>query len=85
MSFLSSYDPQFYDAGRTQGRIDLRIANFVGFFIENLQGSDVVGRVVPMTGLIRGRLEENAEVLEFKCVEFSEELLYGHLRKRPTE
>lgn len=30
------------------------------------------------------RLEENAEVLEFKCVEFSEELLYGHLRKEPT-
>ena len=30
------------------------------------------------------RLEENARVLEFKCVEFSEELLYGHLRKVPT-
>ncbi len=31
------------------------------------------------------RLEENAQVLEFKCVEFSEELLYGHLRKQPSE
>jgi hypothetical protein len=30
------------------------------------------------------RLEENARVLEFKCVEFSEDLLYGHLRKKPT-
>lgn len=30
------------------------------------------------------RLEENAQVLEFKCVEFSEDLLYGHLRKVPT-
>ena len=29
------------------------------------------------------RLEENARLLEFKCVEFSEELLYGHLRKEP--
>ncbi len=28
------------------------------------------------------RLEENVRVLEFKCVEFSEELLYGHLRRR---
>ena len=28
------------------------------------------------------RLEEHARVLEFKCVEFSEELLYGHLRRR---
>ncbi len=27
------------------------------------------------------RLEPDARVLEFKCVEFSEELLYGHLRR----
>jgi hypothetical protein len=27
------------------------------------------------------RLEEDAQVLEFKCVEFSEEMLYGHLRR----
>jgi hypothetical protein len=30
------------------------------------------------------RLEENAQLLEFKCVEFVEELMYGHLRKNPT-
>ena len=29
------------------------------------------------------RLEENARLLEFKCIEFSEELLYGHLRREP--
>jgi hypothetical protein len=28
------------------------------------------------------RMEPNIEMLEFKCVEFTEELLYGHLRKR---
>jgi hypothetical protein len=28
------------------------------------------------------RLEKNAQLLEFKCVEFVEELMYGHLRKR---
>jgi hypothetical protein len=27
------------------------------------------------------RLETNAELLEFKCVPFAEEILYGHLRK----
>ena len=27
------------------------------------------------------RVEKNAQMLEFKCVEFSEEMLYGHLRK----
>ncbi len=37
-----------------------------------------------MTMPLYRRLEANAQVLEFKCVEFSEELLYGHLRKRPT-
>ena len=30
------------------------------------------------------RLDENVQLLEFKCVEFVEELLYGHLRKEPT-
>ncbi len=28
-------------------------------------------------------LEKNAQLLEFKCVEFVEELLYGNLRKKP--
>lgn len=27
------------------------------------------------------RLEKNARLLEFKCVEYTEELIYGHLRK----
>ena len=30
------------------------------------------------------RLEENARVLEFKCVEYAEDLMYGHLRRKPT-
>jgi hypothetical protein len=29
------------------------------------------------------RLEKNIQLLEFKCVEFVEELIYGHLRKKP--
>jgi hypothetical protein len=28
------------------------------------------------------RMERNAHLLEFKCVEFTEELIYGHLRKQ---
>ena len=28
------------------------------------------------------RLEENVQLLEFKCVEFVEEMMYGHLRKK---
>jgi hypothetical protein len=29
------------------------------------------------------RVETNVQLLEFKCVEFAEELMYGHLRKDP--
>jgi hypothetical protein len=28
------------------------------------------------------RMDKNAQFLEFKCVPFSEELVYGHLRKQ---
>jgi hypothetical protein len=31
------------------------------------------------------RLESNVKLLEYKCVEFTEELLYGHLRKQPRQ
>ena len=27
------------------------------------------------------RLEPNSQVLEYRCVEFAEEFLYGHVRK----
>lgn len=31
------------------------------------------------------RVEKNARLLEFKCVEFAEEVLYGPLRKKPRD
>ena len=31
------------------------------------------------------RLEKNAQLLEFKCVEFAEALMYGHLRKKTSQ
>jgi hypothetical protein len=31
------------------------------------------------------RVEPNAQLLEYKCVEFSEELLYGDLKKKTSE
>ena len=30
-------------------------------------------------------LDKNVQLLEFKCVEFVEELMYGHLRKKPEK
>ncbi len=29
------------------------------------------------------RVERNAQLMEFRCVEFAEDLIYGHLRKQP--
>jgi hypothetical protein len=31
------------------------------------------------------RLEQYVQLLEYKCVEFSEELLYGDLKKKTSE
>jgi hypothetical protein len=31
------------------------------------------------------RLEKDAQLLEYQCIEFAEELLYGPLRKQPSK
>jgi hypothetical protein len=31
------------------------------------------------------RVEPNAQLMQFKCVEFVEELMYGELRKKSTQ
>jgi hypothetical protein len=31
------------------------------------------------------RVEKNAQLMEFKCPEFAEEVIYGHLRKQPSK
>ena len=31
------------------------------------------------------RVEPNAQLMQFKCVEFVEEMMYGELRKKPTQ
>ena len=31
------------------------------------------------------RREPNVQLMEYKCVEFAEELMYGHLRKKPAD
>ena len=47
------FDPYVYEGARQTGAIDIQIANFVGFFIEELNGNTVTGRIVPNTGLIK--------------------------------
>jgi hypothetical protein len=63
------FDPDVYDAGREHGRLDIQVANFVGFFIEDLQGNSVIGRIVPMTGLLRGNAPKGAFLKVIRLVE----------------
>jgi Putative Flp pilus-assembly TadE/G-like len=47
------FDPVYYTTGVTQGRYaDLKIANFLGFFIESRSGNSVYGRITPVGGVL---------------------------------
>jgi hypothetical protein len=47
------YDPQYFDDGKRQGRYaDLKVANWIGFFLESIQGNNLWGRITPIKGVI---------------------------------
>jgi hypothetical protein len=47
------YDPQYFAEGVQNGKnTSLKIANFLGFFLETMNGNEVVGRITPVGGLI---------------------------------
>src|ERR1700693_2594169 len=48
-----------------------------------IEDPDVFTRPWKMSMRLYRRLEKNAQLLDFKCVEFVEELLYGPYRKHP--
>lgn len=49
------YDPVYYDTGKQNGRnADLKVANYLGFFIVGRSGNNVYGRITPISGLVRG-------------------------------
>jgi Flp pilus assembly protein TadG len=46
------YDPEYYDSGKRNGRMaDLRVANWIGFFLEETQGNGIWGRIIPIGGI----------------------------------
>jgi Flp pilus assembly protein TadG len=46
------YDPPFYDSGKRNGReATLKTANWIGFFVEDVAGKDVIGRIIPVAGI----------------------------------
>jgi hypothetical protein len=49
------FDPVFYDEGKHNGRgASLKFVNYLGFFVEEMQGNEVKGRVTPIGGLRKG-------------------------------
>jgi hypothetical protein len=47
------YDPLFYDTGKVNGRYaDLKVANWIGFFLVDIQGNNLYGRITPIKGLL---------------------------------
>jgi Flp pilus assembly protein TadG len=47
------YDPDYYDYGHQTGRVaSLVTANWIGYFVERIQGSsDIYGRIIPIAGI----------------------------------
>ena len=50
-----------------------------------IEDPNVFTRPWKINMLLYRRLEKNAQIMEFRCVEFVEELIYGHLRKKPSK
>jgi hypothetical protein len=49
------FDPVYYDTGKRQGKnAALKFVNYLGFFVERMQGDEVVGRITPIAGLRKG-------------------------------
>jgi hypothetical protein len=50
-----------------------------------IEDPKVFSRPWTMSMPLYRRLDKKVQLLEFKCVEFVEELMYGHLRKQPNK
>lgn len=49
------FDPVYYEEGKAGGRnASLKFVNYLGFFIEEMRGGEVIGRITPIGGLRKG-------------------------------
>jgi hypothetical protein len=47
------YDPDYYSTGKANGRVaDFKIANFLGFFADHIDGNQIYGRITQIVGLV---------------------------------
>jgi hypothetical protein len=65
-------------------RFTARSADTLNYEV-TIEDPKVFSRPWKMSMPLYRRVERNAQILEFRCVEFAEDLLYGHLRKQPAK
>jgi hypothetical protein len=67
---IPAFNPDIYERGRTHGNQILTVSNLLAFFIEEMDGNDVIGRVVPFTGLVQGNgIPQGAFLRSIRLVE----------------
>jgi hypothetical protein len=55
VAIIPLYDPVYYETGKQTGKnAALKIANYLGVFIERMQGGEVIGRITPVGGVLAG-------------------------------
>ena len=69
---------------RSQSSTTPRSAETINYEV-TIEDPKVFSRPWKMSMPLYKRVERNAQILEFRCVEFVEDLLYGHLRKQPAK
>jgi len=53
------YDPAFYAAGKANGRpADFKIANFLGFFADHVDGNQIYGTITNIVGMVSDQAAE---------------------------
>ena len=71
------------DALKVQERYTMRGPDHI-WYEATITDENVFTRPWKISMPLYRRVEPNAQLLQFKCVEFVEELMYGHLRKKPA-
>ena len=72
------------DALHTIERISARSADTLNYEV-TIEDPNVFTRSWKMSFPLYRRVEPNAQLTEYRCVEFSEEVIYGHLKKKASE
>ena len=57
VAILPVFDPLHFAVGKKNGRnADLRVMNYIGFFVETRSGPNIYGRIVPVSGIYSGSM-----------------------------